>query len=138
MPRQSDKGAVMTSFSEYKKIARSRGALAFEVYVVESTAVADPASLQESLPAHLDYQKSLEAKGALVFAGPLSDASGESMSGGGLIVYRAGSIEEATALAEADPMHRDGKRRFTLRRWLINEGSLTVSLSLSGQTIRLE
>ena len=128
----------MTSFSDYKQIARSRGALAFEVFVVESVAMAEPDSLQETLPAHLDYQKTLEAKGALVFAGPLSDTAGEAMSGGGLIVYRAASFDEALALAEADPMHRDGKRSFTLRRWLINEGSLTVSLSLSGQKVGLE
>ena len=128
----------MTSFSDYKEIARARGALAFEVFVVESVAMAEPDSLQESLPAHLDYQKSLEAKGALVFAGPLSDTTGDAMSGGGLIVYRAASYDEALALAEADPMHRDGKRSFTLRRWLINEGSLTISLSLSGQRIGLE
>ena len=127
----------MPSFSEYKQIARSRGALAFEVFVAESTAIVKPDSLQETLPAHLDYQKSLEARGALVFAGPLSDAAGEAMSGGGLIVYRAASLAEARALAEADPMHRDGKRRFTLRRWLINEGSLTVSLALSSQTLTL-
>ncbi len=127
----------MPSFSEYKQIARSRGALAFEVFVVESSPIAPPESLGESLPAHLDYQKSLEAEGALVFAGPLSDASGEAMSGGGLIIYRAGSLDEARALAEADPMHRDGKRSFTLRRWLINEGSLTVSVALSGQAITL-
>jgi len=127
----------MPSFSEYKQIARSRGALAFEVFVAESTAIVEPESLQETLPAHLDYQKSLEARGALVFAGPLSDGTGEAMSGGGLVVYRAASFDEARALADADPMHRDGKRTFTLRRWLINEGSLTVSLALSGQTIEI-
>ena len=127
----------MTSFSEYKQIARSRGALAFEVFVVESTAVAEPAALQETLPAHLDYQKALEEQGVLVFAGPLSDTTGESMSGSGLIVYRAASLDAARALAEADPMHSEGKRSFTLRRWLINEGGLTISLSLSGQKIGL-
>ncbi len=127
----------MTSFSEYKEIAKSRGALAFEVFVVESTATADPASLQETLPAHLDYQKKLESEGILIFAGPLSDVAGEAMSGGGLIIYRAGSLDEARALAEADPMHREGKRSFTLRRWLINEGSLTISISLAGQRVAL-
>ena len=127
----------MPSFSEYTQIARSRGALAFEVFVVVSTPTAAPESLQETLPAHLDYQKSLEETGTLVFAGPLSDTTGEAMSGGGLIVYRARSYEEARALADADPMHREGKRTFTLRRWLINEGSLTVSLALSSQTLTL-
>lgn len=127
----------MASFSEYKQIARSRGALAFEVFVVESAPTVDPGSLQETLPAHLEYQRTLEERGALMFAGPLSDASGEAMSGGGLIVYRAGSLDEARALAEADPMHREGKRSFTLRRWLINEGSLKISVSLSGQAVSL-
>jgi len=127
----------MPSFSEYKEIARSRGALAYEVFVVESTPIVGPDALQQTLPAHLEYQQTLEAQGALVFAGPLSDTEGEAMSGGGLIVYRAGSFAAARALADADPMHRDGKRSYTLRRWLINEGSITVSLALSSQTLSL-
>jgi len=127
----------MPSFSEYKEIARSRGALAYEVFVVESTPIVGPDDLQQTLPAHLEYQQTLEAQGALAFAGPLSDTEGEAMSGGGLIVYRAESFAAARALADADPMHRDGKRSYTLRRWLINEGSITVSLALSSQTLSL-
>ena len=89
--------------------------------------------MKATLPAHLDYQKDMEAKGHLVFAGPLSDETGEEMQGFGMIVYRASSFEQARGFAEADPMHERRARSFTLRRWLVNEGSLTVTLSLSGQ-----
>ena len=123
----------MPSWQEYKKIAKSRGALALELYVVQSTPKGDPDLLKATLPAHLAYQKDMEAKGHLVFAGPLSDETGEDMQGFGMIVYRAASFEEARGFAKADPMHERSARSFTMRRWLINEGSLTVSLSLSGQ-----
>jgi len=125
------------SWQEYKDIAKSRGALALELFVVESTPVGAPDLLKATLPSHLAYQKGMEAKGALVLAGPLSDLTGEEMQGSGLIVYRAGSFEDARALAEADPMHKTGARSFTLRRWLVNEGSLSVSVTLSEQRMAL-
>jgi len=61
----------------------------------------------------------------------MSDESGDNMQGVGLIIYRAASLEDARALAEADPMHKSGARSFVLRRWMINEGSLHVSVGLS-------
>lgn len=121
----------MVAWADYKEHARSRGALALELFVVESTPGENPAAVPENLPAHLDYQRSLEENGALVLAGPLSDPAGEIMTGGGLIIYRARSMAEARQLAENDPMHQSGARRFTLRKWLVNEGSLTISVGLS-------
>ena len=128
----------MVKWAEYRDIARTRGALALEFYVVRSTPIADPDALRETLPRHLEYQKEMEASGALVFAGPLSDETGEETNGEGMIIYRASTFQEARSLAQADPMHSEGRRTFTLRRWLINEGSLTVTLSLSGQRGQIE
>lgn len=127
----------MPSWDEYREIARSRGALAFELYVVESTLVVAPDQMQKTLPDHLAYQKELEQKGALFLAGPLSDGTGQAMSGGGLIIYRAKSLQEAIALAEADPMHAAGARSYTIRKWLINEGSPSFSTALSSQKVSL-
>jgi len=59
------------------------------------------------------------------------------MNGTGLIVYRAPSMAAARAIAEADPMHSTGTRRFTSRRWLIDEGSLQIDLKLSAQAVKL-
>ena len=72
-----------------------------------------------------------------MFAGPLSDESGTQMQGTGMLILRAESFDAAKALAENDPMHISGARSFTLRKWLINEGSLTVSVNLANQSVGL-
>ncbi len=127
----------MPEWDVYKAEAKSRGSLAFELFVVQSTPAKSPEDLKANLPAHLAYQGKLEAEGSLVFAGPMSDETGTQMQGIGLIVYRAKSFEDARALAEADPMHSTGTRSFTLRKWMINEGSLTLNLGLSRQSVEL-
>ena len=121
----------MPAWKDYVAIARERGALALELYAVESTPGEDPAAVPANLEAHLAYQREMEESGKLVLAGPMSDDAGEQMQGVGLIIYRAASLDEARALAEADPMHASGARTFRLRRWLVNEGSLNVSVGLS-------
>ena len=126
----------MPSWNEYKSAAQERGSLALELYVLESTPV-NATRLGETLPAHLAYQAAQEQKGTLAFAGPLSDDSGEQMHGAGLIIYRADSMDAARAIADADPMHAQGVRRYTLRKWLINEGSLQLDIRLSAQRVRL-
>ncbi len=121
----------MVAWIDYKKEAKSRGALALELYAAVSTPAKEPQDVKASLPDHLAYQASLERAGALAFAGPMSDETGDQMQGMGLIIYRAKSLEAARTLAEEDPMHLSGARTFVLRRWMINEGSLTVSVGLS-------
>lgn len=127
----------MVAWSEYKQAAQERGSLALELFVAVSTPVKPPEQVKAELPAHLAYQAQLEHSGALAFAGPLSDLTGEQMEGTGMIVYRAESLDAARALAEADPMHSTGTREFTLRRWLINEGSISLDIKLSAQQIRM-
>lgn len=94
-------------------------------------------SVKAELPGHPAYQSELEQSGALAFAGPLSDETGDHMQGTGMIVYWGESLEAARALANADPMHSSGTREFTLRRWLINEGSLSLHIKLSAQRVKL-
>jgi len=127
----------MVAWADYRAEAKSRGALALELYVAVSTPAKAPEDVKAALGAHLAYQAQLERDGALAFAGPMSDETGEQMQGMGLIIYRADSLEAARALAEADPMHASGARSFTLRRWMINEGSLTLSVGLSTNAISL-
>jgi len=128
----------MPSWSEYKETARLRGSLAFELYIVESTPALAPDDMLEILPSHLDYQQQMEEAGKLFLAGPLSDDTGKEMTGGGMIIYRASSMDEALQITSNDPMHKRGGRTFTLRRWLVNEGSLTLSVGLSEQKVRLK
>jgi len=124
-------------WTDYKEQAKERGALALELFVALSTPAKAPEDVKAALAEHLVYQAALETKGALAFAGPMSDESGDEMQGMGMIIYRAESLEAARALAEADPMHKSGARAFTLRRWMINEGALNLGVGLSSKTVVL-
>ncbi len=121
----------MVAWNEYKATAKSRGALAFEVFVAESTPVKAPDEVKSVLPDHLAYIQSLETAGKLLMAGPLSDDTGDEMQGAGMIILKAASMDEARALAANDPMHSTGARTFKLRKWLVNEGNLSLSVGLS-------
>ena len=118
----------MPKWNEYVDEARARGSLAAEFFMIRSTPIAPPERVKEILPRHLSYQISLQNSHKLVLAGPLSDESGENMLGEGMMIYRAKSEKEARALADADPMHAEGGRSYTLRRWLVNEGHIPVEL----------
>ncbi|WP_299351545.1 YciI family protein [uncultured Shimia sp.] len=121
----------MVAWADYKSEAKSRGALALELFVAHSTPAKAPEDVKGNLPDHLAYQAELERSGQLAFAGPMSDETGAHMQGVGLIIYRADSLEAARKLADDDPMHKSGARSYVLRRWLINEGSFTLSVGLS-------
>ena len=58
--------------------------------------------------AHLDH---LRADGVLELSGPFPDKTG------GAYVVRAGSLEEAQALAFADPLHVSGASEVSVREW---------------------
>jgi uncharacterized protein YciI len=127
----------MVAWTEYKAEAKSRGALALELYVATSIPAKAPEDVKAALPAHLAYQAKLEGDGSLAFAGPMSDETGDHMQGMGLIIYRASSFDAAHALAKADPMHQSGARAYTMRRWMINEGSVSLHVGLSTKNISL-
>lgn len=127
----------MMAWNDYKNEASSRGALALECYVVVSVPSNDVALVKQNLGDHLAYQAQQEALGNLMFAGPLSDLSGDQMEGAGMIVYQTKSLEMAREIADQDPMHLAGARTYTLRRWLINEGSFQLGIKLSAQSVKL-
>jgi uncharacterized protein YciI len=117
--------------------AKREGLAACEFFVVLTVPAGDKAKVLETLPIHLEYQKSLEAQGILVAAGPLSDETGTEWTGKGLVVYRADDLNAARKIADADPMHKSGARTYTLLPWLMNEASFTLDIRLSGQKITL-
>jgi uncharacterized protein len=127
----------MPKWADYKQTAKDRGSLALELYAVESTPAVAPDLMQKNLPDHLAYQKAMEQTGKLFLAGPMSDDTGDEMQGTGLIIYRAASLEEAREITSNDPMHKSGCRTFTLRKWLVNEGSLNLSVGLSTKNIEM-
>ena len=105
-------------------------------YAVLSHASPTPEKLKPLLPAHLEYMISLEKRGVLFASGPLSDGNGPP-TGAGLTVLRVNGIDEARALAEADPFVVNGLRRYELKEWTIMEGTLGLRVNLSDQSVEV-
>jgi uncharacterized protein len=112
--------------------------LAKRLYAVLSEPVSGLQPVLDNLDAHVAYQTRLENEGVMFAAGPLSDDAELQWHGDGLFIYRAESRAAAVKLAEADPMHACGARRFTVRPWLLNEGTFSVRLFYSGGKPQIE
>ena len=107
-----------------------------ELWVVTTRPARGPGT-RELLAEHLEYQVRLEREGKLFGAGPIY-AEDSGVPEGGMIIFRAGNLEEARELADADPMHAHGARTYTIHRWLLNEGAITVTMRFSDQSLIVE
>ena len=121
----------MSNRVESAKIIETSGSsLRMQLYVVTSIANSLDA-VKQNLPEHRAYLRELENKDILFGAGPLWTDDGQYFEGDGMLIYRASSVSEAQQLAEADPMHKNGAREFKIRPWLLNDGSITIRVTLS-------
>ena len=105
-------------------------------YAVLSQPSSTPEKLKALLPAHLEYMIALEKRGVLFASGPLSDGGGPP-SGAGLTILRVASVDEARAIAGADPFVANGLRTFELKEWTIMEGTLGLRVNLSDQSVEV-
>ncbi|WP_332628987.1 YciI family protein [Halalkalibacter flavus] len=60
---------------------------------------------------HLEFLEKLEGVGKIFAKGPFTDGAG------GLVIYKADSLEEAKQLAEQDPYVIKGVRSLHLHEW---------------------
>ncbi len=107
--------------------------LGMELYAIFSTPLKAREELAAVLPEHLAHQVAIEKKGILFAAGPMFE-KGAKTPIRGLIVVRAGSFEEAEEIAASDPFHKAGLRSYTVEKWVVNEGSYTVTINYSDQS----
>jgi uncharacterized protein YciI len=91
----------------------------------------------EHLPAHWEWLTEVEERGHLFASGPFVASDGNSYPGDGLLIFRADSLAEATAIAEADPIHQAGLRTLEIRPWEMNEGGFTLSVRYSDSRFEL-
>jgi uncharacterized protein YciI len=95
--------------------------------------LADPTMLERFVE-HLDWLEAHERDHVLVLSGTIDQDRG---IGPGMAIIRAASRADAERIAESEPFHRHGLRRNTVRMWTVNEGSLTITVKLFGNTISL-
>ena len=110
------------------------GLLAKQLYVVFTSPTGGLGPVMENLEAHLKFQGELEAEGIMLGAGPFPDDEEKKWEGEGMVIIRANSLEEAKQIANRDPMHASGARTFRIRKWLLNEGKLTVEMTFSNKS----
>ena len=108
-----------------------------QLYAIFTTPTGGIERILEGLAEHLAFQMQLEGEGVMYAAGPMWSDDERHWDGDGMVVVRAGSRDEAVAIAERDPMHRSGARKFTVRPWMINEGTMTVKLDMSSQSFTI-
>lgn len=107
-----------------------------ELYLVITRPVRSP-EIEKKLADHLAHQVEMEKRGIMFAAGPLY-SRGSDVPEAGMFLLRANSFEEAEALANKDPLHKAGLRVFTLQKWRMNEGSVTITVNFSDSTMTIK
>ncbi len=107
------------------------------LYVVLTTPIKPMNEIVPLLPVHLAYMIDLEKRGLLFASGPFL-AGKDLLPGTGMTILRAGSFEEAEAIAREDPLNKSGVRTFEVRTWQLNEGSFTVTVNYSDKSYHVE
>jgi uncharacterized protein len=107
------------------------------LYVVLTTPIKPMSELLPLLPDHLNYMIGLEKSGILFASGPFLEGK-NAPPGTGMTILRAGSFEEAEAIAREDPLNKSGMRTFEVRTWQLNEGSFTVTINYSDRSYHVE
>jgi uncharacterized protein YciI len=107
-----------------------------QLWVIMTKAVAPPEEVKRHLKAHLEHQIALEKAGIMYGAGPATKPGGTAAAFG-LIIIRAKDETDARRIADSDPMHASGVRKYELYAWSLNEGHINVTLNFSDQTFSL-
>lgn len=117
--------------------SKGRGFLARQFFAIFSYPTGSFAEVEAMLAQHLAFQVKLDELGLMFASGPLCDVETDSWQGNGLVVVRAASLADAKTIAEADPMHATGTRRFDVIPWCVNEGGFDLRIRFSQGTFEM-
>src|ERR1700685_4557929 len=93
---------------------RSVGHQEAKYYLIFLHSIPEGPRSPEVVELHAAHLAELDDSGQLVMAGPLVERAG------GLIVLRTGSVAEAIAIAEEDPLVRGTYQTYELGTWLMS------------------
>jgi uncharacterized protein len=91
----------------------------------------------ELLEAHLQWMVAAERRGELFASGPFVADGAPPGSLGGMSIVRAASVDEAREILSQDPFVKEGVVTLDIRKWMVMEGGLTVTVRFSDQSGRL-
>jgi uncharacterized protein YciI len=122
---------MMPSAAGQKIAELTKGMLRLPLFVVFS--YGKGLDLKPYLAEHLDYMIGLERQGKLFASGPFGDGT----KGDGMTILRAADEAEARDIASRDPFVVNGIRTFTIQKWTVMEGSLSLTVTFSDQGARI-
>jgi uncharacterized protein YciI len=108
-----------------------------QLYIIFSEPTDKTGDRRKIFPKHIEYQLKIEKAGILFAAGPFVDGKGKPQ-GPGMIVVRAKNMAEATKIADADPFHKQGYRKYLIQAWQVNEGGFNVHVKFSDGSFTLD
>ena len=111
------------------------GLLHKQLYIAVTDPLGGP-GMADKLHEHILSQIDLERRNILFGAGPLQD-EGKDKPTRGMFIIRAASFEDARAILDQDPFHKAGLRTYKLYRWNLNEGSISLTVNYSDQTVKI-
>ena len=117
--------------TKHDVLKASEGMLQKQLYAVFTTPTNGMGPVMENLGPHLEFQVKLERDGIMFGAGPFWADNEVDWNGEGMVLIRADSLAHAKEIAASDPMHASGARSFTVRPWLLNEGTMTIRIDYS-------
>ena len=111
--------------------ARRGQLLGRDYWLVLSTPRQDTsaADIQQHVDEHVAWLLKLETEGTVFLSGPLISGP-RTGPGSGVTVLRAPTAQDAAAIAGTDPFVLAGLRSFEVYGWRVNEGAISVQLSL--------
>jgi uncharacterized protein YciI len=86
---------------------------------------------------HLRWAIGAEHRGELFASGPFVAEGFAPGALGGLSILRADSVEEAQRIIQRDPFIREGVFKADVKRWMLMEGGLTLTVRFSDRSARI-
>lgn len=115
--------------------ARIRDAMLQKDFYLMHRRPLDPAKKGEVVLEHFQWLVDLEKRNIIVLTGALFDRDDQQIDG--LTLLRAGSFEEAEAIAATDPFVICGGVSVEIQKWRLGAGRITLTFDLSDRSISL-
>ena len=98
---------------------------------------ADLSRLDVLVEAHLEWAVQAERRGELFMSGPFVAEGTKPGTQGSMMILRADSEAAAWRILEQDPFIKQGVFTAEVKRWVLMEGSMTVSVRFSDRSYQL-
>ena len=103
--------------------------LSHKLFVVLTRVTASQTEAEPHKAEHIQYLTSLASQGTVLASGPFPLTSEGSDLG--LIIFRAGSLEQAEGFMKAEPMTAKGLSTYEMNEWAPIIGSIPLTLNVS-------